>query len=333
MNSDDRLARYNRTRVLVTGGAGFVGSSLATRLVGLGAEVTVLDDLTTGLEELVPRGVKAFVHGSVEDPETLDPLVAGSDYVFHLAARVLASSTKDIRSDYRVNIGGTLNILLAARDLGPKAPPVVYTSTTSVYGNPRALPITEDEPTNILSPYAASKFAAESYCRAFVEMYELPIVMVRYSNVYGPHQSPRNPYCGVVSKFLEAGLEGRPMCIHGTGLQTRDFTYIDDAVTATLLAALVPRALGEVFNVGSGVETNVRQLAGLIAGLMPGQPPVEFIDRRDIDNVSRRVVNIEKARRTLRWVPETSLERGLAATLQWLESSKRAGQRATASQA
>ncbi|MCB1126423.1 MAG: NAD-dependent epimerase/dehydratase family protein, partial [Verrucomicrobiae bacterium] len=231
------------------------------------------------------------------------------------------------------NIGGTLNILLAARDLGPKAPPVVYTSTTSVYGNPRALPITEDEPTNILSPYAASKFAAESYCRAFVEMYELPIVMVRYSNVYGPHQSPRNPYCGVVSKFLEAGLEGRPMCIHGTGLQTRDFTYIDDAVTATLLAALVPRALGEVFNVGSGVETNVRQLAGLIAGLMPGQPPVEFIDRRDIDNVSRRVVNIEKARRTLRWVPETSLERGLAATLQWLESSKRAGQRATASQA
>lgn len=328
MNYDNRLCAYQGRKILVTGGAGFVGSSVALRLVTLGAEVTVLDDLTTGREELVPRGIKAFRRGSVEDPEVVDALVAESEFVFHLAARVLASSTKDIRADCQVNIGGTLNVLLTARDRRPKAPVIVYTSTTSVYGNPRALPISEDEPTNILSPYAASKFAAESYCRAFIEMYELPVVMVRYSNVYGPHQSPHNPYCGVVSRFLDACLHGKPMCIHGTGLQTRDFTFIDDAVTATLLAPLTPRALGDVFNVGSGFETNVRQLAGLIAELVPGQPPVEFIDRRDIDNVMRRVVNIEKARRTLRWMPEISLERGLAATLEWLRSAEQTNQTA-----
>lgn len=326
---DARLEAVKGRRVLVTGGAGFVGSQVAGKLVSLGARVTVLDDLTTGREELLPEGLERFLKGCVTDADTVRGLVESHDLVFHLAARVLASSTKDIYSDYRVNIGGTLNVLLAARDLGAKAPPVVYTSTTSVYGNPRALPITEEEPTNILSPYAASKFAAESYSHAFVEMYGLPIVVVRYSNVYGPHQSPRNPYCGVVSRFLEAGLQGAPLCIHGSGMQTRDFTFIDDAVLATLLAGLTPRAVGEVFNIGSGVETNVRELARLVSTLVRPEPRVEYIDRRDIDNVQRRVVNIEKARRLLRWVPETPLERGLAVTLEWLSRQPgRAGDQA-----
>lgn len=326
MSQNERLQNLTGRKVLVTGGAGFVGSRLAGKLVTLGAQVTVLDDLTTGRKELLPAGLDRFLEGSVTEAETVRELVRENEYVFHLAARVLASSTKDIYSDYQVNIGGTLNVLLAARDLGSKAPPIVYTSTTSVYGNPRALPIVEDEPTNILSPYAASKFAAESYAHAFVEMYGLPIVIVRYSNVYGPHQSPRNPYCGVVSKFIEAALKGAPLCIHGSGMQTRDFTFIDDAVLATLLAGLTPRALGEVFNIGSGVETNVRELARLVCSLGRPESQVEFIDRRDIDNVQRRVVNIEKARRILRWVPETPLDRGLATTLAWLrqEADKQA---------
>ena len=156
--------------VLVTGGAGFVGSKVASRLLSLGAIVTVLDDLTTGRQEFVPSGA-TFINGSVTDAHVVKTLVGGSKYVFHLAARVLASSTKDIIADYAVNIGGTLNVLLALRDLGENAPTMVYTSTSSVYGNPQYLPISEDEKTSILSPYAASKFAAESYCNAFVEMY------------------------------------------------------------------------------------------------------------------------------------------------------------------
>jgi len=325
MPQDSKLDTLKGRKVLVTGGAGFVGSSVAAKLVGLGARVTILDDLTTGREELIPAGIDRFIKGCVANAETVRPLVQDSEVIFHLAARVLASSTKDIYADYHVNIGGILNILLTARDLDGKAPVIVYTSTTSVYGNPRALPITEDEPTNILSPYAASKFAAESYCRAFIEMYGLPIVMVRYSNVYGPNQSPKNPYCGVVSRFLLAGLQGAPLCIHGSGLQTRDFTYIDDAVRATLLAAVTPRAVGDVFNVGSGVETSVRELARLVGSLVNGAARVEYIDRRDIDNVQRRVVNIEKARRILRWVPETPLERGLAATMEWLRNQPAQG--------
>ncbi len=306
-------------RILVTGGAGFVGSSIAARLLSLDAQVTVLDDFTTGQMHLVPPDA-TLVEGTVTDFDCLKPLVMESDHVFHLAARVLSSSTSDVRADYEVNIGGMINILLAMRDHSPRCRRVVYTGTTSIYGNPSHLPCTEDEKPNILSPYAASKLAAESYCNVFYEMYGTPFSIVRYSNVYGPHQSPKNPYCGVISKFLVAASAGSPMLVHGSGMQTRDFTYIDDAVTATLLAAFVPRAEGNVFNVGTGVETSVLGLVEAIDSLMERQVGHRFIDRRDIDNVQRRVMNIERARQILRWVPRVHLRAGLARTHAWLQA-------------
>ena len=318
--SGSRPAAFKGARVLVTGGAGFLGSRISASLLELGARVVVLDDLTTGRRELIPKGIHRFVHNSVTDAHELRRWVRWSDYVFHLAARVLASSTRDIMADYSVNIGGMLNVLTIAREMGREAPRIVYTSTSSVYGNPRSLPITEDDPVNILSPYAASKHAAESYCSAFFEMHSLPLSWVRYSNVYGPHQSPLNPYCGVISKFIEASLEGRAMTIHGSGMQTRDFTYVDDAVAATLLAAVTPRALGEVINVGSGMETSVRELCRLVARATGREESVTFVDRRDIDNVQRRVLNIEKARRILGWIPNIPLEVGLLETVKWILS-------------
>jgi UDP-glucose 4-epimerase len=308
---------FENRAVLVTGGAGFVGSQVSLRLLELGAQVTILDDFTTGREELVPPAA-TLVRGSVTDMPLVSELTAGSDYVIHMAARVLASSTSDIRSDSDVNIGGMINILSAARDHAARVKRVVYTGTTSIYGNARSLPVHEDEKPNILSPYAASKFAAESYCNVFYEMYGTPVSIVRYSNVYGPHQSPRNPYCGVISKFFVACHKGEPMCIHGSGMQTRDFTYIDDAVTATLLAAVVPRAEGAVFNVGTGVEVNIIQLAEAIDKAAATAVGYKFIDRRDIDNVTRRVVNVERARQILRWVPNVSLHEGLKRTNDWL---------------
>ncbi len=228
------------SRVLVTGGAGFIGSSTVVRLVDIGARVTVLDDFFTGLHENLPPAGPGLmvVEGSVTDEVTVRDLVASADYVLHMAARNIIVSTKNPREDYAINIGGTLNILMAARDSAVRR--VLYTSSASVYGNPRYLPINEDDATNMLSPYAVSKYGGENYCKAFFESYGVPVTSVRYSNVYGPMQRPENPYCGVVAKFFDAAMSGKPPVIHGDGEQTRDYTYIGDAVEATLLAAVSP---------------------------------------------------------------------------------------------
>ncbi len=305
---------FGGRRVLVTGGAGFVGGGVVRRLVESGARVTVLDDLFTGKAEAVPAQAQLVV-GSVTDEPLVRDLVRHASLVFHMAARNIIASTKNPRDDFETNIGGTLNVLLAARESRPER--VVYTSSTSIYGNPRSIPINEDDEIVALSPYAVSKFAGELYCHAFYESYGLPVSVVRYSNIYGPGQRPDNPYCGVVSKFLTSARQETALTVHGDGEQTRDFTFIDDAVEATLLAAVHPRAEGEVFNVGTGIETSVNQLARLVCGAMERPCEAEHIDRRDIDNIRRRVVNIEKARRMLRWSPQVTLERGLAQTVEW----------------
>lgn len=307
---------FEGREVLVTGGAGFVGGAVVRRLVGAGAIVTVLDDLFTGLAETLPDDVR-FVEGSVTDEALVHRLVGEADLVFHMAARNIIASTKNPRDDFATNIGGTLNVLMAAREAHTRR--VVYTGSTSVYGNPRTIPINEDDPIVPLSPYAVSKLGGEHYCLAFAESYGLPVSVVRYSNVYGVGQRPDNPYCGVVSKFFASAYGGGTLSIHGDGQQTRDFTYVDDAVDATLLAGVAPRAEGEVFNVGTGIETSINELAMLVGVAAGRDVDVEHIDRRDIDNIRRRVVNIEKARRMLRWAPQIALPHGLALTARWLE--------------
>ncbi len=195
-------------RILVTGGAGFIGGAVVNRLVAMGARVTVLDDLFTGQAETIPAGAQ-FVEGSVTDEKLVRELVAQHSLVFHMAARNIIASTKNPRDDYETNIGGTLNVLMAARESRPDR--VVYTSSTSVYGNPRSIPINEDDGLVLLSPYAVSKLGGENYCTAFYESYGLPVAVVRYSNVYGPGQRPENPYCGVVSKFFASAIAGKPV--------------------------------------------------------------------------------------------------------------------------
>jgi UDP-glucose 4-epimerase len=309
---------FGGRRILVTGGAGFVGSAVTRRLVEAGARVTVLDDLFTGQSDNIPTGAE-FVEGSVTDFDLVNELVAANSLVFHMAARNIIASTANPKDDFATNIGGTLNVLLAAR--ATKTERVVYTSSASVYGNPRSIPINEDDSVVLLSPYAVSKLGGEHYCHAFYESYNVPTACVRYSNVYGPGQRPDNPYCGVVSKFLVDAHAGRPLSVHGDGEQTRDYTYIDDAVEATLLAAVRPRAEGEVFNVGTGIETSVNRL-GVEIGVALGKPvQLQHIDRRDIDNIRRRVLNIEKARRMLRWTPQITLETGLRRTAEWFVRS------------
>ncbi len=309
---------FTGRRVLVTGGAGFVGGHLVRRLVEQGARVTVLDDLFTGRSETVPTSAQ-FVQGSVTDPKLVRELVGEASIVFHLAARNIIASTKNPRDDFETNIGGTLNVLMAARETHLDR--VVYSSSASVYGNPRSIPLNEDAGVETLSPYAVSKLSGENYCTAFYESYGLPVAMVRYSNVYGIGQRPDNPYCGVVAKFFASAAVGESVQIHGDGQQTRDFTFIEDAVDATLLAGIHPRAEGEVFNVGTGIETSINDLAGAIGRALDREITIEHIDRRDVDNIRRRVVSIEKIRRMLRWSPQYTLERGLAETTHWLRES------------
>lgn len=308
-------------RIVVTGGAGFVGSNVVLKLLDDGYRVVVLDDFYTGDINNLPAESERLrvIRGSVTDFDLVREVTKGADAVLHLAARNIIVSTKNPREDYEVNIGGTLNILLAAREFQTRR--VVYSSSASVYGNPRYLPINEDDATNMLSPYAVSKFAGENYCKAFYESYNVSTAVVRYSNVYGPLQRPDNPYCGVIAKFFESAMSNDAPRIHGDGDQTRDFTYIDDVVEATLLAAFSAKAEGQVYNIGTGRETTINQLARMIIEITGSRAEPVYVDRRDIDNIRRRVVNIEKIRRELRWVPSVTIEQGLRRTYQWLKNN------------
>ena len=312
---------FTGSTVLVTGGAGFVGSNVVGRIVRNGGKVIVLDDLFTGDRSNIEEGIAyEFVEGSVFDYELVRDLMVRVDYVAHLAARNIIISTKNPFEDYKTNIGGTLNILMAARETKPKG--IVYTSSASIYGNPKILPILEDETPLTFSPYSVSKLAGENYCYSFYETFFVPVTVVRYSNIFGPHQNPLNPYCGVISKFIKAIDEGLPVQIHGDGHQTRDYTYVDDAVDATLSALLSPRADGMIFNVGTGTETAVLDMVTKISKAVGKEAILEHIDRRDIDNIRRRVLNIERIRTRLRWQPQITLSEGLRRTVEWYRAVK-----------
>ena len=325
------MDEFKDKNVLVTGGCGFIGINLVRRLLEEGAKVYVIDNLSTGTkdDEIFTRKDCYVYSLNVNDMVTAEAVVSIIDYIFHLAASNILQSIKNPYKDEDTNIKGTLNYLIAANGKSENSKPkFIYTSSASVYGNPRYLPINEDDQINLLTPYAVSKFAGEGYCRAFYEDYGLPTTVLRLSNVYGPGQNPNNPYCGVVAKLIQSLMDGRPMQIHGNGNQTRDFTYVDDVVDALLLAALSPKSEGEVFNVASGIETSINELASRIYTMDWNDSHdkfyylnemIEYVDNRDIDNISRRVLNVEKIRRILRWIPKTTLQDGLDKTKQWME--------------
>lgn len=306
-------------KILVTGGGGFVGSNLVKELSKYNCQITVFDDFFTGdIKNL--EGINCtIIQDTVTNRDAVDKNVAGKDIVFHLAARNIIISNKNPREDLEVNVVGSFNVFEACKN--HKVERVVYSSTSSIYGNPKILPISEDAETLFLSFYSASKYSAEVYARTFYEVYDLPISIVRYSNVYGYNQSPVNPYCGVIGKFIDAALKGNKITIHGDGEQTRDFTFIDDAVEATIQCAIVPKAIGQVYNVGTGVEVSVNLLANLINEISGSPVSIDYIDKRDIDNIRRRVVNIEKARYELQYSPQFTLKRGLENTINWFRES------------
>lgn len=315
------MGSWSGRRVLVTGGAGFVGANLVRELVAQGAQVRVLDNFFTGRRANLTGVTAEVIEGDVEQLDHVMDAMRGCSVVFHLAARNIVVSTSAPERDLHTNVMGTFHVLMAARDLGVEK--VVYSSSASVYGNARYLPINEDDEKVILNPYAASKLSGEHYCSAFYEAYGVPVVVVRYSNVYGPSQRPDNPYCGVVSKLLQWAMQGQPLQVHGDGLQTRDYTYVEDTVQGTLAAVWGPAGL--VFNLGTGVETSVLELARLVLRATGSESRIVHVDRRDIDNVRRRVLNVERSRKMLRWSPRVTLEEGLERTVEWLRRGSPGG--------
>lgn len=300
-------------RALITGGAGFVGSNLAKRLVNLGVEVVILDNFSTGMRSLVPDGVVSLVEGNVINMDTVVSCSVDCDVIFHLAVTNIVLSAANPYLGYRVNVGGTLNALGAARINGCR---MVYASSVSVYGNQFQQPIDESTTPHIMSTYAASKLAGELYCQAFRKMYGVPVSIVRYSNVYGPNQSILNPYCGVVSKFFDACMNGKPMTIYGDGLQTRDYMFVDDAVSATILVSG-----NDTFNVGTGVETSVIDLSIMIANTCNVKHDTIMVGERSVDGIARRVVDPTKLRDALGWAPWVPLRSGLVMTHRWINES------------
>ncbi len=308
------------SRVLVTGGLGFVGSNLVIKLVNeYNCQVIVVDDASNGsVDSIESVADKVELHLiSVLETEKIYSLIERVEYIFHLACKQISAAGLNPELDLDVNAKSTLFLLEYIRNNPlPEFKRFVYTSSCSVYGSSLRLPLQEESATLVKSHYAASKLLGENYASVYFANYQVPVSIVRYSNVYGYGQSPRNPYCGVLGKFVHNALHHIPLQIIGDGEQTRDYTFVTDAVNATLLSAVHPMALGEVLNIGTTVETSVNELTEIIKENIPDLK-IEYIPERDIDNIRRRVVSIEKIHHRLGWIPSVNIKRGLKETIKW----------------
>ncbi len=306
---------------LVTGGAGFIGSNLVRRLVAAGARVRVFDNLSSGrLENLA--GVEddiEFVRGDLRDAAAVRAALRGIRHVFHAGALAsVQASVDDPATTHAVNVTGTLNVLLAARDAGAER--VVFSSSASVYGDTPAMPQREDLRPAPLSGYALSKLAGEHYGQVFHGLYGLKFFALRYFNVFGPRQDPASHYAAVIPLFLRAYLAGRQPVIYGDGEQTRDFTFVEDVVSANLACLAAPdEAAGAVYNIAYGDRISVNDLARQIARLA-GQPFAPVYAPARAGDIRESQADAARARRLLGWRPEHDFPAGLAATFAWFQA-------------
>jgi nucleoside-diphosphate-sugar epimerase len=308
-------------RALVTGAAGFIGSHVVARLVADGHDVVAFDDLSDGDPENVePASGARFAYGDLRDADAVRSATSGCDVVFHQGAkRSVHRSIAEPALFTDVNVRGTLHVLLAARAEGSR---VVNASSSSVYGDQPRFPLVETMLPQPRSPYAASKLAAEAFCRAFTVSMDVPTVSLRYFNVYGPGQDARSEYAVVVPRLAMACLTRARPVIHGDGKQARDFTYIDDVVEANMLAADAgDDAQGLVFNIGGGAHpTSVNELFRLIAELTGSSPQPIFVPPREGD-VRRTDADISLARQMLGYAPSVAMREGLGRTIDRLRET------------
>ncbi len=304
------------SKCLVTGAAGFIGSHLAQRLVALGHDVRVVDNLSTGDEANLAGldGEIEFVRGDLCELEVCRRAVAGIEVVFHVAALPsVPRSLKDPWASHAANVNATIRLVQACLAAGVRR--IVYSSSSSVYGDTPILPKTEAVEPLPRSPYAASKLAGEQYVLAFARAGTVEGVALRYFNVFGPRQSPRSTYAAVIPNFLQAALDERPAVLYGDGQQTRDFTYVDNVVDANILAALAPARVvsGWPINVGAGTRTSLLGLIGMI-GTVTGRELSYVREPPRSGDVRDSLASLERATRLLGYQPRMSLEEGLQRT-------------------
>jgi len=301
---------------VVTGGAGFIGSHLAEALVRRGERVRVVDNLVGGKRaNLSHIPAVEFMEGDLADLAVAHEAVRGADFVLHQAAiPSVPRSVDDPITSNRANVTATLNVLLAARDARVKR--LVYSGSSSAYGNAPTLPKREDMPSNPLSPYALQKVVGEQYCQLFTRLYGLETVTTRYFNVFGPRQDPGSPYSGVISLFSTALLTGRRPTIYGDGEQTRDFTYIANVVDGVLRACETPNVAGEVINVATGGRVSLNALLRVMNSIVGTTLEPIYAASRTGD-VKDSQADITKARTLLGYAPTVDLEEGLRRTLAW----------------
>ena len=329
---DDLIAAPRKW--LITGVAGFVGSSLLEELLRLGQQVVGLDNLSTGSRDNIDDVVEAqasgafrFIEGDIRSLDDCREAVAGVDVVLHQAALPsVPMSIEDPLASHAVNVGGFLNVLSAARDANAR---VVYASSSAVYGEASLVPVSEDHVGEALSPYAADKRTDEIYAQVWGRQYGLKTIGLRYFNVFGRRQDPNGAYAAVIPRWVEALLRGEPCYVYGDGETTRDFCHVSDVVQANLLAAFAAdSAVGEAYNVGCGTETSLNELfrmirlglAGHEAELSSHEPVYEAFRSGDI---RRSVADISKARRRLGFEPQMTVAEGLGEALEWYVAQAR----------
>jgi len=309
-------------RYLVTGGAGFIGSNTVDELVRRGHSVVVLDDLSSGKEDNLAeiRNKITFIKGSITDIEVVRKAMHEAEYVLHLGARTsVPRSVKDPIDTNKINIEGTLNVLVAAKELKVKR--VVFAASSSAYGETPTLPKVETMQPQPISPYGVTKYVGELYGQTFGRCYGLENVSLRYFNIFGPRQDPSSPYSGVLAKFCTAFLEDTQPLVFGDGEQTRDFTFVENAVQANLLACEAPNASGKVFNVGVGERISLNEVLRELGKITGKRLEAKYEPPRDGD-IRDSQADISQARECLEYNPQVSFEEGLARTFEWYRTTQ-----------
>ncbi len=308
-------------KVLVTGGAGFIGSNLTEALLKRNHFVRVLDDFSTGKKEnlIFNQAYPAMeiMEGDIRDFLTCQKAVKGIDFVFHQAALPsVQRSVEDPATSNAVNVGGTLNILIAAKESGVKR--VIYASSSSVYGDTPTLPKHEEMPSYPLSPYALQKYIGEQYGRLFYQLYGLEAISLRYFNIFGPKQDPNSIYSAVIPRFISALLQGRSPVIFGDGEQSRDFTYIENVVQANLLAMSAEHLHGEAVNIACGKRISLNQLLNILKEILGSDQPPLYEEARQGD-VKHSLADIHKAKEMIHYEPIVGIEMGLKKTVEFFQ--------------
>jgi nucleoside-diphosphate-sugar epimerase len=304
---------------LVTGAAGFIGSSLCRTLIDMGDSVRGIDNFVTGKPENIAgfRSQMDFREADLLDVEALRDACSGVDYILHEAAiPSVPKSVADPVGSHRANIEGTLNLLMAARDAKVKR--IVYAASSSAYGETPTLPKREDMSPSPISPYAVQKLCGEQYMTSFYRVYGLETVSLRYFNVFGPYQDPSSQYSGVLAKFCTQMLKGETPTIYGDGEQSRDFTFIDNTVKGNILAAKAPeeKVAGRCFNLATGRRTTLNEVVEVLRGITGYQGEVRYEEPRNGD-IRHSLADISEAEKLMGYSPEVDFEEGLRRTVDW----------------